>query len=81
MKAAIADGWQPYGNLAIASYREDRIEYAQVVVKYGTAAAVSECDRLRVAPEDLVRRCDGAEGVRADESNIDTTAAHAAQGG
>lgn len=33
---------------------------------------------LYEALEDLVRRCDGDEGVRADGSNIQTIAAHAA---
>lgn len=32
------------------------------------------------ALRDLVTRCDGAEGVREDGSNIDTTWAHAALG-
>ena len=38
-----------------------------------------ECG-LYKALSDLVTRCDGAEGVRADGSNIDTCAAHAALG-
>lgn len=33
------------------------------------------------ALENLVERCDGAEGVRADGSNIDTLAAHIALDG
>lgn len=33
---------------------------------------------LLTALQDLVARCDGDEGVRADGSNIDTLAAHAA---
>lgn len=32
---------------------------------------------LYVALEALVTRCDGAEGVRADDSNIDTRSEHA----
>lgn len=39
------------------------------------------CERVRAehtALVDLVRRCDGSEGVRADGSNIDTLRAHAA---
>jgi hypothetical protein len=35
---------------------------------------------LRTALRDLVNRCDGAEGVRADGSNICTIGAHAALG-
>lgn len=42
------------------------------------AAVEAERDRLREALERLVLRCDGDEGVRADGSNIDTLAAHAA---
>lgn len=41
---------------------------------------ISERDRLRKALYDLVLRCDGAEGVRADGSNIDTSDAHYALG-
>lgn len=36
-----------------------------------------ERDRLLAALNELVTRCDGAEGVRADGSNIQTIAAHA----
>lgn len=36
-----------------------------------------ERDALRAALADLVARCDGDEGVRADGSNIQTMAAHA----
>ena len=39
-----------------------------------------DCRRLAAALESLVARCDGAEGVRADGSNIDTLDAHAALG-
>lgn len=44
--------------------------------------AEPECDStaIREALEDLVTRCDGAEGVRADGSNIDTRGAHVALG-
>jgi hypothetical protein len=35
-----------------------------------------ERDELIEALRDLVRRCDGDEGVRSDGSNIDTLAAH-----
>jgi hypothetical protein len=38
------------------------------------------CAKRGTALRDLVTRCDGAEGMRADGSNIDTTAAHAALG-
>lgn len=41
---------------------------------------MSELERLRAALRDLTTRCDGAEGVRADGSNICTLAAHAALG-
>ena len=37
-------------------------------------------DDLVAALRTLVNRCDGAEGVRADGSNIDTAAAHAVLG-
>lgn len=40
-------------------------------------AAIARGNSVRGALEDLVQRCDGAEGVRADGSNIDTRAAHA----
>ena len=36
--------------------------------------------KLRGALEDLTLRCDGAEGIRADGSNIQTIKAHAALG-
>lgn len=39
--------------------------------------AANEIRMLRRALADLVERCDGPEGVRADGSNIDTRAAHA----
>lgn len=39
-----------------------------------------EVERLRKALRDLVDRCDGPEGVRADGSNIPTMDAHAALG-
>lgn len=35
---------------------------------------------LYKALDDLVTRCDGAEGIRSDGSNIDTIGAHAALG-
>lgn len=37
-------------------------------------------DELECALRDLVTRCDGAEGVRADGSNLCTIAAHVALG-
>lgn len=37
-----------------------------------------DLENTRSALRDLVRRCDGEEGVRPDGSNIDTRAAHAA---
>lgn len=40
----------------------------------------TEAAKLRNALVDLVLRCDGDEGVRADGSNIDTLSAHAALG-
>lgn len=40
----------------------------------------TENDRLRKALRDLVDRCDGEEGVRADGSNISTFDAHVALG-
>ena len=50
-------------------------------------ALLAECKRqrgqiakLREALEDLTLRCDGAEGIRADGSNIQTIKAHAALG-
>lgn len=39
---------------------------------------LAERERLAQALIDLVRRCDGDEGVRADGSNIQTIEAHAA---
>lgn len=39
-------------------------------------AALAE--QMAAALEELVQRCDGAEGVRADQSNIQTIRAHAA---
>ena len=45
-----------------------------------TEAVLSENDRLRKALRDLVDRCDGPEGVRADGSNISTLDAHGALG-
>ncbi len=44
------------------------------------ADAVERADKLEAALRALVTRCDGAEGVRADGSNIDTCAAHATLG-
>ena len=41
---------------------------------------IMQCRVLEAALRDLVKRCDGAEGVRADGSNIDTRGAHAALG-
>lgn len=47
----------------------DRLEAA--VIKH-----MDEYNALVEALEDLVKRCDGEEGVRADGSNIDTAWAH-----
>lgn len=44
------------------------------------AAMADEVLALRVALTELVARCDGPEGVRADGSNIQTIGAHAALG-
>lgn len=43
-------------------------------------AATARAERLETELRNLTPRCDGAEGVRADGSNIDTTGAHAALG-
>lgn len=40
--------------------------------------ALADFERVNDALDRLVTRCDGAEGVRADGSNIDTLEAHAA---
>lgn len=45
-----------------------------------SGADACRCRVLETALRDLVDRCDGAEGVRADGSNIDTRGAHAALG-
>lgn len=49
------------------------IEDARAIQK-----AVNSHDDLVTALRNLVLRCDGEDGVRADGSNIDTCAAHAA---
>jgi hypothetical protein len=46
----------------------------------GYPGIAHDLETMRHALADLVRRCDGPEGVRADGSNIDTLAAHAALG-
>jgi hypothetical protein len=55
----------------------ERVAYLNGCEHFG-----DECDStaIRKALEELVTRCDGAEGVRADDSNIDTLGAHAALG-
>lgn len=52
-----------------AHLREPNVAYA--------IHAVNEYPRLVDALRDLMLRCDGAEGVRADGSNIQTMQAHA----
>ena len=48
------------------------------ILRLSDGLARSRINVLRAALEDLVRRCDGESGVRADGSNIDTLKAHAA---
>ena len=58
----------------------DELRKALGIVSREATALRSQVATLREALRDLATRCDGDEGVRADGSNIDTLAAHAALG-
>ena len=60
----------------LASYTSDFPEAKPLLQEYEGLCSVN-ADLLE-ALRDLVARCDGSEGVRADGSNIDTLAAHIA---
>ena len=73
----------PHGTLSASEIRPRWM--ATVAALEAHCAAHIEADAARIqvlrdALREMVTRCDGAEGVRADGSNIDTTAAHAALG-
>ena len=51
---------------------------SQSSATFANARLIAAAPDLLAALRGLVLRCDGTEGVRADGSNIDTQAAHAA---
>lgn len=73
--------WDTVRDLARALERENAALREDIERHLAVASTLAtENAALREALEDLVSRCDGAEGVRADGSNIQTMRAHAALG-
>lgn len=82
-RAPTVDRWRSHG-IRIDPRFVARSEFDKMRLN-DLARAVIRGDAPRADPEpiaevlrDLVLRCDGAEGVRKDDSNIDTQRAHAA---